>query len=131
MTSNIKRTYTLLFVLAITGSVMLSAKQNNSTPQISDVQIKNNWIIVFSSNAKEISRMPQAKNLVVGITGSFFVVTANSWIITYNEKCKEIARMPSSKKLVKGAVGDSFTILSDNWIVTYDKKCKEKSRRPK
>ncbi len=125
-----KLSYILSFVLVINFSLLL-AQQNNSSTQISDVQIKNNWIIVFNSNAKEISRMPQSKNEVVGIAGDFFVVTANNWIITYNEKCKEIARMPSSNKQVKGAVGNSFTVLSNNWIVTYDKKCKEKSRRPK
>ena len=45
-----------------------------SAQQISDVQIKNSWIIVYNEKAKEISRMPQAKYEVVGTAGSFFVV---------------------------------------------------------
>ena len=125
-----KLTYSLLFLLTINFS-LLSAQQNSATNQISDVQIKNNWIIVFNANAKEISRMPKSKSEVVGISGGFFVVTANAWIITYNEKSKEIARMSSSNKQVKGAAGESFTVLSNSWIITYDKNCKEKSRRPK
>lgn len=104
--------------------------QDNSG--ISDVQIKNNWIIVYNEKGKEISRMAQAKYEVVGTAGSFFVVKNSDWIITFNEKCKEIARMPLAKKQVKGAVGETFTVLDNNtWIITFDKKCKEKNRRPK
>ncbi len=126
-----KPTYTLLFFVTI-NCLLLSAQQNNSISQISDVQIKNSWIIVYNEKAKEISRMPQAKYEVVGTATSFFVVTNSSWIITFNEKCKEIARMPLAKKQIKGAVGETFTVLDNNtWIITYDKKCKEKSRRPK
>lgn len=102
-----------------------------SAQQISDVQIKNSWIIVFDTNGKKISQMPQSKKEVVGIAGSFFVVTANGWIITYNEKCKKISQIPLSGKEVKGAAGGTFTVLSNGWIITYDKNCREKNRRPK
>ena len=81
-----KNKFILLLIVSAIGFSLLSAQQNNSTIQIADVQIKNNWIIVFNSNGKEISRMPLSKNEIVGIAGSFFVITANNWIITYNEK---------------------------------------------
>lgn len=116
----------ILFLFLLFGFSEISAQQ------ISDVQIKNSWIIVYNEKGKEISRMTQAKNEVVGTTGSFFVVNnASGWIITYNEKCKEIARMSSTNKQVKGAVGETFTVLSNGWTITYGKNCKEKSRRPK
>ncbi len=123
-----------IFILLLFSTVCvfkLSAQKSNAIV-ISDVQIKNSWIIVYNENGKEISRMSQAKKEVFGITGGFFVVTtSNGWIITYNEKCKEIARMVSSNKQVKGAAGETFTVISNGWIITYDKKCKEKNRRPK
>lgn len=103
--------------------------QNNQ--MISDVQTKNNWIIIFNEKGKEISRMAQGKYEVAGMTGSFFVVKNSNWIITFNEKCKEIARMALGKKEIKGAAGETFTVVENSWIITFGKNCKEKSRRAK
>lgn len=121
----------IIYLFFVFSLVKLSAQQKNTIKIISDVQIKNNWIIVFDTNGKYISQMPQSRNEVVGIAGSFFVITANGWIVTYDGKCKRIAQIPLSGKQVKGAAGDTFTVLSNGWIISYDKNCKEKSRRPK
>ncbi len=80
-----------IFTIALFTSVSLVQK-GNSFINISDVQIKNSWIIVFDSNGKKISQMPKLKNEIVGITGNFFVVTSNDWIINNDKKCKEKSR---------------------------------------
>ena len=108
----------------------INAQQNKLPPMISDIQIKNSFIIIFDSNGKEISRMPQAKNEVKGIATSFFIVTNNGWIITYDEKCKVISKIPQTHNEVKGAVGETFTTLNYGWTITYDKHCKILNRRP-
>ena len=125
-----KIVFIFLFSLVFFTS-LLSAQKGNSFINISDVQIKNSWFIVFDNYGKRISQMPQSKNEIVAVASSFFVITNNGWIITYDAKCKKISQMPQSKKQVKGAVGDTFTVYNNGWIITYDNKCKEKNRRLK
>ena len=120
-----KITTLIIFTLSICFLQNTFAQKN-----ISDVQTKSSWLIVFDAGGQEISRMSKGKYQVAGISSSFFVVTNSDWIITFNDKCKEIARMALGKKQIKVAAGETFTVLNNGWTVTYYKNCKEKNRRP-
>ena len=99
--------------------------------QISDVQQKGSWLIVYNENNKEISRMGFSNSdEYLGMGASFYVVRKGSWLIVYDENSKEISRMGfGNSDVFKSAGGNSFNIKKGSWIITYDKNCKELSRR--
>ena len=85
--------FTVLFIFFFHSATFFA--QSNATVLISDVQIKNSWIVVFDSNGKKISQMPQSGKQVKGAAGDTFTVLDNGWIITYDKKCKEKNRRPA------------------------------------
>ncbi len=103
-----------------------------SYSEITDVQERGGFAVVYGDNGREITRRSLGDNTLVGVTKSFFVFQNEYSIILYNEQGKEISRMPSEYRKVKNAVGETFSVEEHGkWIVTYDKNCKMVSKRPK
>ena len=100
---------------------------NILTAQISDVQVKNGWITVYS-NSKILSRVSKSTKEVVGVSTTFYVIEFNDWLIVLDEKSKEVSRISKSTREVIRANGNYIIVKNGNWKITYDKHWKEISR---